>query len=758
MSAPQLPERASETSVEVVASSRPSGQSLRVSAPSLVLERLPELGIGIRIKLVGLMVAMAMAIVLPLAVYFPARELDELRTASRERAEVYAGLASHQLRSAVAFEDRETAREVVDAIAKDPLLSGLDVYTADGRVLHGIGKLSDLAGRLGRRPLARAESFALPGRIVAAAPVVSLEGTRGTVVLELSTSSSKIMQRRLMRDALGLGAATLVIGAGLAWLIARSLARRIEVIAEGASAMSRGELEHVVDVSGPNDEIGLLSHGFNAMRRKVSELVGHIQKTAREEGARMERLVTQRTEQLNTKNRDLQLVLDNIEQGFVTIDREARVVGEFSRVIERWLGELRTGQVLWTALAASRPDAEETFVTGWEQLSGGPLPLEVALDQLPRRLEVGGRHLSIEYRPLGGESFERLLVVITDVTAVVAREVSEQEGRDLVNLTRRLLKDREGFLEFLEESRRLLERITAEGGDRATLKRDLHTLKGNTAIYGLSAVSAACHALEQALEDDQAARVECGELVKQWERSLTTVRLLLGERASSKLEIDELQYRALLAAVERGAERPDLLRMLRAWRLEPLRERLERIAEQLVGVAARLGKGRVGVQVSVSELYLGRDELSEFWAAFAHVVRNAADHGLREPRRQGDADGGPDFGLRAGIDHDQLFVELSDRGPGIDWESIRARAAERGIPHATQGELEEALFADGVSARDEVTDVSGRGIGLSAVRAACRKRRGTVQVTTRRGRGTSFRFSFPVSQLGSLIDFGGVPS
>jgi two-component system, chemotaxis family, sensor kinase CheA len=96
-------------------------------------------------------------------------------------------------------------------------------------------------------------------------------------------------------------------------------------------------------------------------------------------------------------------------------------------------------------------------------------------------------------------------------------------------------------------------------------------------------------------------------------------------------------------------------------------------------------------------------------------------------------------------------VELSDRGPGIDWESIRARATEFGIPHSTQADLEEALFADGVSARSDVTEISGRGIGLSAVRAACRKRRGTVHVTTRRGKGTSFRFSFPVSQFQSLV-------
>src|ERR1043165_9805807 len=73
-------------------------------APSLAFDRLPELGIGIRVKLIGLMVAMTIVIIIPLATYIPARELEELRAASRDRAEVYAGLASYQLRSAVAFD------------------------------------------------------------------------------------------------------------------------------------------------------------------------------------------------------------------------------------------------------------------------------------------------------------------------------------------------------------------------------------------------------------------------------------------------------------------------------------------------------------------------------------------------------------------------------------------------------------------------------------------------------------------------------
>lgn len=721
----------------------------------LGLEGLPRVGVGIRIKLIGLMVAMSVAIVGPLASYLPKRELEEQRSAAHLRAEVFAGLASQQLRSAVAFADRETAREVLSAIAKDPLIDSATVYTSDGRELHGEGKRSELARRAGSGISDKPVAFYLPGRILAAAPIQSLEGERGTVVLELSTRPLREMQQRLTLAALWIGIAALGLGAVLAWLIARSLARRIETIADAASAMSRGELSRVVAVSGPHDELGVLSHGFNAMSRKVSELVDHIQRTAREESARLERLVSKRTDQLNTKNRDLRLVLDNVEQGFVTIDRDGLVVGEYSLAIRTWLGELDRAADLWSQLTHERPRERMAFQIAWEQVAADLLPLETTLDQMPRRLELSGRYLSLEYRALGGQPFERLLVVMSDVTATVAREASEQESRDLINVTTRLLKDRQGFFEFFDETQRLLGRLTKGQTDVATLKRDLHTLKGNSLLYGLSRLAAVCHRLESELDEQNPDALERSALTRCWEQYASTISRMSGERDTTTIAVAQADHAALLDAVLRDAPKHEIVRALRAWRLEPLRARLERVAEQLVSTAAQLGKGSVAVRVQTQDVYLGREELSEFWAAFSHVIRNAAVHGLSDEASRLKSGKVADFDLLAGIEQNRLFVELADTGPGIDWEGIRRRARARGIPHGTQAELDEALFVDGISTRLDLDELAGRGVGLSAVRAACVRRHGSVRVKTAHGAGTSFRFSWPTSQFQSLVELDG---
>jgi len=721
------------------------------------LDALPTVSVGIRIKLIALMMAICFLIATVLTSYLTARQIAGLREDLRERAEAYGRLSSLQLRSAIAFKDEETAREVLSAIVKDPLVKGVGLFHADGTSLHAEGALSDLA-RASRLGFGESRTFSLPGRILITRPVRSLEGPRGTLVMELTTAPAKAARAQLIRAAVTIGAGALLLGILLAWAIARSLARRVEDIAHAASEVAKGDFERTLTLGGPRDEIGVLAHAFEAMVRHLRELVGHIHRTAREEKVRLEQLVSERTSQLDRKNADLKLVLDNVEQGFVTVDRAGLVVGEQSRIITLWLGKLTRGDSLWQALDRASPGHFGNFAAAWSQLIDGFMPAEVCLAQMPQEWLVAGRHLRFEYKPLGsGDDFDKLLVVISDATAVVERDRNEQQERDLLNLSSRLLRDRAGFLEFAQETELLLARISQNTTDPVLLKRDLHTLKGNSGLYGLSALSALCHLQESNL--DSGMDVDCTAIVAQWQSIREKTQQLVGERSSIGLEIDQSEYQAVLAAVRDGRRHGDLARMIEAWSLEPVRVRLERAAEQLSALAERTGKGAPKIVVEAGRVYLAREELSEFWSVFAHVVRNGVTHGLLQPedrsRRKAHES---DFELRAGMQDGALFVEFEDSGPGIDWNVIRLRAKQHGLPAETQAELMVALFADGISAESEVTEFSGRGVGLSAVRDACQRKRGKVEVATERGGGTRFRFTWPANQFQTLIQLDGGPS
>jgi two-component system chemotaxis sensor kinase CheA len=90
-----------------------------------------------------------------------------------------------------------------------------------------------------------------------------------------------------------------------------------------------------------------------------------------------------------------------------------------------------------------------------------------------------------------------------------------------------------------------------------------------------------------------------------------------------------------------------------------------------------------------------------------------------------------------------LVLDFADDGRGIAWSEVRDKAREQGLPADSPEDLERALFAVGVSTASEVTDVSGRGVGLSALAAAAGPLGGRVTVHSAEGRGTRFVLTFP---------------
>jgi chemotaxis protein histidine kinase CheA len=100
--------------------------------------------------------------------------------------------------------------------------------------------------------------------------------------------------------------------------------------------------------------------------------------------------------------------------------------------------------------------------------------------------------------------------------------------------------------------------------------------------------------------------------------------------------------------------------------------------------------------------------------------------------------------LRASRVGDDAVFEIADDGRGIGWDAVRAKAIVAGLPAATDEDLQRALFTDGISTADTVSETSGRGIGLAAVQSAVVTAGGRLQIVSELGRGTRFTFTFPL--------------
>jgi two-component system chemotaxis sensor kinase CheA len=149
-----------------------------------------------------------------------------------------------------------------------------------------------------------------------------------------------------------------------------------------------------------------------------------------------------------------------------------------------------------------------------------------------------------------------------------------------------------------------------------------------------------------------------------------------------------------------------------------------------------------------------------------HVIRNAIDHGMEEPAERRAA-GKPEEGtitFRAYHEAAQIIVEISDDGRGIDIDKLKDLALEKGylekeeIDRLTDKEVLGLVFMSGLSSSDTVSDISGRGIGMDAVKTAVESMKGVVETMSEKGKGTMFRFSLPLTLAvlkGLLVDVGG---
>ncbi len=182
-------------------------------------------------------------------------------------------------------------------------------------------------------------------------------------------------------------------------------------------------------------------------------------------------------------------------------------------------------------------------------------------------------------------------------------------------------------------------------------------------------------------------------------------------------------------------------------------EQLFRRFPRIVRDVARLRGKDINVEITGENTDLDKGILDALADPLAHLVRNAADHGI-EMAAQRQTAGKPPRGtirLNAYHDGDQVVIEISDDGHGLNREKIVRRAIDRGIISAdaalqlNESEALQLIFSPGLSTADEVTEISGRGVGLDVVKSALETLKGSIDLHSRFGEGTTFRLMVPLT-------------
>src|SRR5580658_2025038 len=187
-------------------------------------------------------------------------------------------------------------------------------------------------------------------------------------------------------------------------------------------------------------------------------------------------------------------------------------------------------------------------------------------------------------------------------------------------------------------------------------------------------------------------------------------------------------------------------------RMVPVDQLFRRFPRIVRDVGLQCGKD-VELAIRGGQTDLDKSILDAIAEPLTHLVRNAVGHGIESAEERVRAGKRPQGTLRLGAYHqgNQVVIEVSDDGGGIDSEKVRQRALAKGLLKAEQAtrlsenDTLELILQPGFSTAEEITELSGRGVGLEVVQSVLGRLKGTIQIETVRGRGTTFRMRLPLT-------------
>ena len=501
---------------------------------------------------------------------------------------------------------------------------------------------------------------------------------------------------------------------------------------------------------------------------------------ANETEIRNRKQIEEKSLELREKNESIKNLMDNAGQGFLSFGQDLAVSGEHSLECVHIFRVPMEGRNFLELMARHvPPETTQAMARVFASVfaAGKSLREKVYLSLLPPELSIYGKTVSVAYKIIRHGGHKKMMLILTDVTEQRKLEARMTEERNNVKMVAKALTKQSDLNLALEEFDRfaphealaMVREIAEPKAALAEIFRQVHTYKGDFAQLGLHNTAAKLHTLEDALAA-LAARPQRPDLeellgvVAVWDgRDIVQddVAILTDILGKGFFEKDErfqisaemlLTVEAKVGELPEGPERHGILCALRRLRLCSLNGLVAEYQDYLQALAARLGKSVAPLGVSGDDVFVEKETVQKFVKSLVHVIRNMIDHGIETPEERLESGKGEEGRIACQIARVEEGVSLSiaDDGKGIDVGKVLQLAVAKGLvtPRQAQDmprhEVYGLLFADSFSTKEAVSTLSGRGVGLSAVKAEVERLGGSIRVSSQPGFGTTFTFLLPL--------------
>ncbi|MBH47165.1 MAG: hypothetical protein CME71_03240 [Halobacteriovorax sp.] len=401
------------------------------------------------------------------------------------------------------------------------------------------------------------------------------------------------------------------------------------------------------------------------------------------------------------------------------------------------------------------------------------LPFESAVNLFPKRIVVneGDRKLQIELsfkKKLNSDNkVEKVIVIAEDITKEVEALAKNQSLTEKVGRVSKASEDIESFREFLQAANQLFLNINkavqklGENSKLVDLRRDLHSLKGLVEVYGFSTCSKQIHHIETILSDTDFAE-KLDELKEQTSQSIATFKehsddivAILAIDQSDELKLVDINKISTIKKLAEQSQIPDLVKAVQSLNKFPLNKVFKKYVSYTNQVVQSLGDKEAALLFNPSSDEITYEEGRMLDSALVHIIRNSIDHGIESTAAREKASKSRVGAVNISCTREKgsLNFLIQDDGKGINADLLAQKATEKGLwseeqlSKASHDEKVNLIFASSFSTKEEVSELSGRGVGMDAVKDLVESLGGQIAVETSLGLGTNFKISIPTDVL-----------
>lgn len=492
-----------------------------------------------------------------------------------------------------------------------------------------------------------------------------------------------------------------------------------------------------------------------------------------EHNRNLEIKVQERTAALQSKTNDISAMMRNLQQGLFTILAEMSIHHEYSKFLEtifetEQIANRPFMDLLLADVDLSEDEKDQIKVAISSMIGSDEMMWEFNAHLLPHELVrtrgEAKQIFEVDWNPIvSNEEIEKVMVTVRDVTELRRLQLEAMEQKKDLDIISQILNIESGKFDdfitnakmYVSKNRELIESSASVNKELLqVLFRNMHTIKGNSRTYGLSYITECAHLAEAAYDTlrkadepewmPESLLQDLNAVETEIEHYLRIAHDKLGLSADSErlkgINTDMIQ--SLIATLGEisnsqaiGSYKEVLrgqLKTLYGAVFDSLEDTVNDVAQSLPSLAQAVEKPAPRLLVECDEFYMSKKAKNMLNDVLMHCLRNSIDHGIEMPeerREQGKDDVGT-IRVNAKMQNGSVLLSISDDGRGLALEKIRQKAIEQGLiesgSNLENSEVAELVFHSGLSTAEKVSQISGRGVGMDAVRNFLREQGGDI--------------------------------